>query len=338
MRRALIRADASARIGGGHATRCAALGAALVARGWQVSFAARIDTWTVVPELPPPGPGDIIIAPDEELDASILGTIDLLVVDHYRWDADREAGIRKQVGGLLAIDDTAREHDADLLVDQNFGRSAIDYAGKVPPECRLLLGPRFALLSQKFARIVPLHDGPATARRIFVGLGRTDPVGATIPVLEGIASGSADLKIDVMLGGQSPHIDAVREAVKRIGPRAQLYVDPPDPLAVMAGCDFAIGAVGGSAWERCCLGLPSLVVICADNQREAAAALAREGVVGLLGDAEAMPKNALADAVAAGVARIAADKAERDRLGRAARNLCDGLGAERVAEAIETTV
>ncbi len=106
----------------------------------------------------------------------------------------------------------------------------------------------------------------------------------------------------------------------------------------MAVCDIAIGAVGGSAWERCCLGLPSLVVICADNQRDAAIALANAGVVSLLGDAEAMSPAALAEAVIAGVGLIVADKVERDRLGRAARELCDGRGAQRVAESVDGVV
>jgi UDP-2,4-diacetamido-2,4,6-trideoxy-beta-L-altropyranose hydrolase len=338
VKRALIRADASARIGGGHATRCAALGAALAARGWRVGFAARPETWTVVPELVAPGIGDIVLSEGRELEECLPRGIDLLVVDHHGWDAGREAGIRRRVGKLLAIDDLARPHNADFLVDQNFGRTERDYSGHVPAECQLLLGPHFALLSPSFAQSAPLCDGPPIARRIFVGLGRTDPIGATATVLEGLARGPIDLAIEVMLGGQAPHLTRVREVAERIGPRVKLHIDPPDPLAVMAVCDIAIGAVGGSAWERCCLGLPSLVVICADNQRDAAIALANAGVVSLLGDAEAMSPAALAEAVIAGVGLIVADKVERDRLGRAARELCDGRGAQRVAESVDGVV
>lgn len=336
MKRALIRADASARIGGGHVTRCAALGDALVARGWRIGFATRPETWAVVPELPRPGPDDVVLAPDCELDSAVVDGVDLLVVDHYGWDQERESSIRRRVGIILAIDDIARPHDADILVDQNFGRSVADYAGRVPPGCPLLLGPQYALLSPRFARVTPLRDGPDVAKRVLVSLGRTDPIGATIPILDGLLATSSELKIEIMLGGQSPQLMAAQERAALFGSRAVLHVDPSDPLSIMATCDLAIGAVGGSAWERCCLGLPSLVVICANNQRDAATALAKQGIVTLLGDAGSMSPAELSVAVTNAVARILIDKSERDRLSNAARRLCDGRGAERVADVVES--
>jgi len=36
---------------------------------------------------------------------------------------------------------------------------------------------------------------------------------------------------------------------------------------VMAASDLAIGAAGSTSWERCCLGLPSIMVVLAKNQR-----------------------------------------------------------------------
>ena len=36
---------------------------------------------------------------------------------------------------------------------------------------------------------------------------------------------------------------------------------------LMADSDLAIGAAGATSWERCCLGLPSIVLALAENQR-----------------------------------------------------------------------
>jgi spore coat polysaccharide biosynthesis predicted glycosyltransferase SpsG len=47
----------------------------------------------------------------------------------------------------------------------------------------------------------------------------------------------------------------------------------------MAESDLAIGAAGGTAWERCSLGLPSLVLVLADNQFTGAMALKAAGAV-----------------------------------------------------------
>ena len=35
----------------------------------------------------------------------------------------------------------------------------------------------------------------------------------------------------------------------------------------MCQCDLAIGAAGSTSWERCCLGLPTIMLILAENQK-----------------------------------------------------------------------
>jgi len=98
----------------------------------------------------------------------------------------------------------------------------------------------------------------------------------------------------------------------------------------MLEADVAIGAMGSSSWERCCLALPTLAVTLADNQRPTAQALAESGIVVLAGDAAALDDAALQATVAAFL-----DDTERlHRLSRASAALCDGLGAGRVATAL----
>ena len=35
---------------------------------------------------------------------------------------------------------------------------------------------------------------------------------------------------------------------------------------LMANADLAIGAAGATTWERCCLGVPTLMIVLAENQ------------------------------------------------------------------------
>ena len=49
----------------------------------------------------------------------------------------------------------------------------------------------------------------------------------------------------------------------------------------MADCDIAIGAGGGTTWERCCLGMPSLVTVLAKNQSEIAKKLQQANAIQL---------------------------------------------------------
>jgi spore coat polysaccharide biosynthesis predicted glycosyltransferase SpsG len=96
-----------------------------------------------------------------------------------------------------------------------------------------------------------------------------------------------------------------------------------------AEADFAVGAAGSSAWERCVLGLPTAMVVLADNQRPAAAALVERGAA-LAIDAQAPDFDAALDRA---FMRLMRDTELRRSLAQASAEVCDGRGAERVAEA-----
>ena len=98
--------------------------------------------------------------------------------------------------------------------------------------------------------------------------------------------------------------------------------------AVMAAADFAVGAAGTASWERCCLGLPAVVLVVAENQRAGAKALAGAGAARIL---EA-PAGITATHVAAAVEGLCRSADERRRMGLAAADLCDGRGVARVVK------
>ena len=77
------------------------------------------------------------------------------MVDHYALDVRWESAMRTQARHIMVIDDIAdRQHDCDVLLDQNFYENMqTRYTGKVPPYCRLLLGPRYALLRDEFREL-----------------------------------------------------------------------------------------------------------------------------------------------------------------------------------------
>ena len=57
-----------------------------------------------------------------------------------------------------------------------------------------------------------------------------------------------------------------------------------DMAEAMLRADLAIGVCGIAAWERCAMGLPTLVCVNANNQREDSENLHRLGAVECLGD------------------------------------------------------
>lgn len=341
---AIVRCDASARIGGGHLRRCLTLAAALGAKGWRVWFAVKGETLPAAPVPLPEVQGWIVLDGSgrnepKQIEAALHGgPADLLIVDHYGWDEVHERSCRAFARRIAVIDDLAnRRHDADLLLDQTFGRSESDYVELVPRRCAILCGSRYALLRPDFAArretALARRRAHGQVQRVLVGMGAADADNLTSVAIAAVARASErlgrPLALDVVLGFGAPHLDAVRRLLAGL-PAWSIHVDASgSSLAkLMAAADLAVGAAGTTSWERCCLGLPSVVLVAADNQAKIASELAAAGAC------KVVAAGASED-IAAVVEGLCAHAAARRAMGEAAAAICDGGGTARVAERIE---
>ena len=221
-----------------------------------------------------------------------INSLSWLVADHYgidiRWEAQILAGLadRDVYPKLLVIDDLAdRKHQSDLLLDQNFFGSFTQqrYQDLIPPMCRQLLGPHYALLGPEYARLHTLVPPRSEVRRVMVFFGGVDQDNLTVRALEALSHPALnDLVVDVVLGLQSPHRKAVEELVAA-RPHTTLHDVLPSLAGLITRADVAIGAGGVTTLERACLGLPSLVVVTALNQLPSTKALDQAGYLHLLG-------------------------------------------------------
>ncbi len=329
---AVLRADASPMIGGGHVMRMLALAEPLRTAGWQVRLATHVGTDVIVPAARAVEHIwlDLAAVEDEpeRLANALPGGCDLLVVDSYRWARAQETACRRFARRIAVVDDfAAGAHEADLVLDPTPGRDARAYAGLMPAGATVLAGAAWAPLRPAIQALrATALPGRRDRRpkRILVALGMTDSANATAQVLDGLAGLRFDGAIDVVLGAAAPHRDSVARSMPG---NAMLHLDPPDLPALMAAADLAIGAGGVSALERACLGLPSLLVEVADNQRAAIEGLVAAGAAWSLGTLAALTPAA----IAAAAAMLIEDDAARTRLSVAAALLCDGLGAARAS-------
>lgn len=337
-RRAVFRTDASATIGGGHVARCLALADALASKDWSCRFAVNQQTMAAMPALAASRHDCIRLTGGglddaAEIKPSIEGTIDLLIVDHYQRDVRFESACRSWAGHILVIDDLAnRRHDADFLLDQTLGREEVDYVSLVPPGCRMLLGPHFALLRPQFARAradaLDRRDGGL--RRILICMGNSDPHDMTTVALRGIAQSGVTAAIDIVLGSISSNRESVAAEIAEFKGDICLHIDVQDMATLMAAADLAIGSSGVIAWERCAVGLPTIAIITADNQRMIAANLSAAGAVQLAGDW----KEASAEAISGVVAAVARRPELLTEMSRKAAAVCDGNGLDRATSTI----
>ncbi|MDO9140127.1 MAG: UDP-2,4-diacetamido-2,4,6-trideoxy-beta-L-altropyranose hydrolase [Methylobacter sp.] len=360
-----FRTDASLQIGSGHVMRCLTLADALQAAGEQCHFICREQPGHLIAQIRQRGFAVTVLPmmATEALSANEQGSgaqsnyaawlgadwatdaaqtkadmdesaIDWLIVDHYALDARWEQTLRPQCRKLMVIDDLAdRPHDCDLLLDQNLGRDAVDYSRLVPEHCRVLAGAGYALLRPEFAalreeslrrRAVP------QLKQLLITMGGVDQADATGKVLEALKDCllPINLRITVVMGAHAPWLERVKMLAKQLPQTTEVKVNVDNMAQLMADSDLAIGAAGSTSWERCCLGLPTILVVLADNQRKGAAALEQHGSVRLLGDAAAIP-GALQSTLGALVSA--------DALNRLSRKSClitDGQGTIRVLDAL----
>lgn len=360
----VIRTDASTTIGAGHVMRCLTLADELRSRGANITFICREHLGHMCSIVEghgyrvfrlPKADGDFIAGESQGLpphaewlalsweeDArqtlrvfqTELGRADWLVVDHYALDHGWEKKLRSQVEKILVIDDLAdRQHDCDLLLDQNYyfdieGR----YEGLVPAYCRRLLGPKYALLRPGFAaafRTKPLLK-EGQIERVFVFFGGVDLGNATGKALSAIEMlGRSDIDVDVVVGAANPNKEVIRKFCEdRKGFHFHCQVSNIEVL--MSRADLVIGAGGTTTWERCCLGLPSLVISVAANQEKSARELAESGYQVYLGALEGISLRGLQCAFQT----FSQTPQILKFLGLRAQSLVDGFGTDRVVREI----
>lgn len=348
----VFRCDASLAIGSGHVMRCLTLAERLRSRGMVCRFVCREHRGHLLEliaqqgfeahGLPPPdGPSEDWLGVDWRVDAArtaeVLSALPVpawIVADHYGIDCRWEEAMRRPTSRLMVIDDLAnRAHDCDLLLDQNHGREPADYEGLVPGACKVLAGTSYALLRPDFALLRPAslaRRDPPALERILVALGGVDLPNATGAALSQLASQPLGPRtcLTVVMGPHAPALDAVRRQATAMPWPTTVLVGIDDMARRMAESDFAIGAAGTSAWERCCLGLPSLALVLADNQRFIGAALAATGAAYVAEDGD--PGHRAGELVA----HLQAEPERLLAMGRSASRLVDGLGVPRVVECL----
>lgn len=363
----MFRADASLQIGTGHVMRCLTLADALAPHGADCQFICRAHEGNLIEFIRGKGyvahalpivheasvastaPGPAASAPDlahahwlgatQAQDAEACAPIlaaqrpDWLIVDHYALDARWERALAPHYRKLMVIDDLAdRPHACNLLLDQTFGRDAADYHPLVPADCCLLCGSQYALLRPEFAALRPYslqRRAPPVLRELLITMGGVDKDNATGKVLQALRACPlpADCRITVVMGATAPWLEEVCTQAQEMPWPTRVLVGVSDMARLMADSDLAIGAAGATSWERCCLGLPTAMIVLAENQQHAARLLEQANAVRML-DLTPNLQNRLAELIN----EIVTTETCLAQLRDSASTVTDGKGCERVED------
>jgi UDP-2,4-diacetamido-2,4,6-trideoxy-beta-L-altropyranose hydrolase len=338
-----IRADASHPIGTGHVMRCLTLADGLRAAGLTAEFiSARApgdlrsyvasSRGYLVHALPCGLSAEEDAACCERILAGVGGPADFLIVDHPRLGMSWEETLRPRARVLMAIDDTAdRGHECDILHNQNPSEDLDRCRGLTPERCTLLLGPRYALVRPDFPRLRERcrpRDG--SVRTILVFFGGTDPNHDTRRVLDALASSRlASCEVIVVVGASHPDPRRVEEGAAHLA-HATVHVQTEHMASLMARADLFIGSGGTSTWERCCLGLPGLIITNGADQLETAGFLDGRGIHVWLGSSRDVDTPDIVRAID----EVASSPATLEALSQRAWDVTDGEGTARVVRSL----
>jgi UDP-2,4-diacetamido-2,4,6-trideoxy-beta-L-altropyranose hydrolase len=357
-----FRTDASNDIGFGHVIRCLTLAKGLIQAGAQVEFITRSHVGNLIKYIERKGfkvhtlhnAKTLTSKKNEDEYASWLqvsqekdakDTIEILknyqadwiIVDHYSIDEVWEKRIQPYARKIMIIDDLAnRKHYCNLLLDMTVNRKESDYLLKTTEDCKILVGAKYILMRDQFKANKPIalmrRKNMSDVKRILISLGGTDPLNITSWVLNEIETANirSDIEIDVIINSDKGQSNIIRKQIEFSSNKILIHHNVENMSDFMTNADLGIGACGISAWERCCLGLPTIVVVTEENQKTNARNLQNLGAIINLG----WYKNIDEYEFRKVLQKIIQSKEKRFLLSKKSSEVCDGEGVSRVIKSM----
>jgi len=329
----LFRADADADIGSGHVMRCLALAQHASDVGMRPILLTTtpdgpaVEAWRsegYQVRSQPPGTAVASVADATETSACARNVAaDWIVLDGYRFDATFQTRLSDE-RRLLVFDDVGETDVAtDVLVNQNPG--AEQWAKyRAPVGCRQLLGSSFAVLRRDLRTLQ--RQEPKSPPRLLITFGGADRENLALRAMERLDGCVGEFcAVAVCSAGDEGLADAQAFA---LGHSDRFRVVAPGPIhELLAEADMVICAGGTTSLECAALGIPTVLVVTADNQRRGAMSMASAGAAHLAGEGRKAIDN-----VALLVKRLLNDAAERAKFSRAGQRLVSRDGVTRVVQ------
>jgi spore coat polysaccharide biosynthesis predicted glycosyltransferase SpsG len=329
----LLRSDASPSQGTGHVMRCLTLAEELIRRCHQVSLITNYSGVEWLEKVIENSQIEVIRTRQHELSLNdcLESSPDFVVVDSYQISAEEISLLAQSVPVLAIVDGDARGIIATEYLDHNLGAELEQWPDEVFG--RLMAGSSFALIRD--AVLEQKRESPWVFQgklpHIVAVMGGSDPTGSIIRVSQALyylrGKCSATIVVSKEWQGQVHKLLDGHEGFEIIEPTEKLP-------QVLASADIAISASGTSAWEICCLGIPSVLVAVVENQSESLQRmiernlvmgidLTRGGTIDVATEVETM------------VSKLMEDIDLREQLSKECVKFFDGSGKVRVVNVLE---
>jgi UDP-2,4-diacetamido-2,4,6-trideoxy-beta-L-altropyranose hydrolase len=341
----LFRVDARPEMGIGHVMRCLALAeawqdaggrAVLVAADLSPTLSARLvsENIDIVHFSEKPGSANDAFHTAEL--AKGQGA-EWVVVDGYHFGADYQQIIKDAGLSLLFFDDNhhAEHYYADIVLNQNLHADESMYVNRELYSF-LLLGPKYVLLRREFLKPKKWkRQIPEVAKKVLVTLGGSDPDDLTSTIIRALQHLDIDgIEAKVVAGPNNPHYHDLLMLTEQSDAHIELIKNAYNMSELMMWADAAVSGGGTTCWELAYMGLPSVILVLADNQRASAQALVKKGCfIGI-----DPPDQFREPVISQALTHLISSPETRSRLSLNAMKLIDGHGVDRVLKYISSLI
>ncbi|MCO7190026.1 MULTISPECIES: pseudaminic acid biosynthesis protein PseG [unclassified Pseudoalteromonas] len=253
------------------------------------------------------------------------------VVDGYGFDVRWEQLIRQTGATLLAMDDLARAHVADLVVDAKWQglKTAARYEGKLAQHSQTLLGPDYCILAPEYRQLqAEVRDGGV----LFSLGGGGDwhvPARWIFRLLETPPCGLESMPIQVVIGPKATNTEQLYTLAAKHR-RLTLIEQATSLASYYQRCGLFVGALGTSLYELAATQTPALSFSLAVNQDNEMADLEALGHYLHIPDLLAQDTHKVVELIAT----LYSERKRVQQLCTKAAINVDGLGARRIASAL----
>lgn len=349
----VFRVDNSHIMGVGHLMRCLSLADALSAAGYQCTFISyphkyslnhlvnershhlielkKRDDWVQDKSY-----GSWLGCTQEEDARECLNILSkfnkpIVVVDHYALDRSWEERISLKSKLIVVVDDLVnRPHYCQLLIDPTYERKISEYSELTNDSTKVRTGSDYCFIRKEFvtlrASAFKKRENTTSINHVLINFGGTDQDKNTLKVLTSLKNENYGGRITIVISSACHWLEELKSKIGRSS-KIRLLIDTNNMPDVMYDADLAFGAMGGTTWERCLLGLPSICFKVVDNQSDIAKHLQKTGAV-LLSDPIDLPK-LVHSCITSGD-----DLSWWHEQSSCAFSICDGLGISRIVQEI----
>lgn len=187
----------------------------------------------------------------------------LVLIDHYMLSDNYEIQMDKRAKVFVIDDFPNRQHQCDVLLNQNYSES-VSKLNEISIVHKKLLGPNYAILRDEFLAIEHIHKSQKISD-VFVSFGGTDPTNEMKKTINMIEAYKWHIHFHLVVG-QNYYLRNKSLLDTINNENMTLYVQIDNISQVMNKCQIAIGAGGSSALERMYMNLVSLTISVASNQ------------------------------------------------------------------------